>query len=119
MNLLVKPNDSKYWRLKYRFASKEKMLSISVYSDISLIDAREEARKTLTTGGDSGEVKTAEILAQKLSFENTFEAIAHEEYKQKTDRESLRYRDEIIDTSEKDIFPYTDKRMKVRISIAS
>lgn len=29
MYLLVKPNGSKYWRLKYRFAGKEKMLSIS------------------------------------------------------------------------------------------
>ena len=26
--LLIQPNGSKYWRLKYRFAGKEKLLSI-------------------------------------------------------------------------------------------
>lgn len=60
MYLLVKPNGSKYWRLKYRFVGKEKMLSIGVYPDVSLADARQkrdEARKILAAGGDPGEVK--------------------------------------------------------------
>ncbi|KGA65840.1 tyrosine-type recombinase/integrase [Yersinia pseudotuberculosis] len=113
MYLLVKPNGSKYWRLKYRFVGKEKMLSIGVYPDVSLADARQkrdEARKALAAGGDPGEVKKADKLAQKLSTENTFEAIAREWHKQKADRWSLRYRDEIIDTFEKDIFPHLGRR---------
>lgn len=113
MYLLVKPNGSKYWRLKYRFVGKEKMLSIGVYPDVSLADARQkrdEARKVLAAGGDPGEVKKADKLAQKLSTENTFEAIAREWHRQKADRWSLRYRDEIIDTFEKDIFPYLGRR---------
>ncbi|HID9897461.1 tyrosine-type recombinase/integrase [Serratia ureilytica] len=113
MYLLVKPNGSKYWRLKYRFVGKEKMLSIGVYPDVSLADARqkrEDARKILAAGGDPGEVKKADKLAQKLSTENTFEAIAREWHRQKADRWSLRYRDEIIDTFEKDIFPYLGRR---------
>ncbi|AOF01640.1 integrase [Serratia surfactantfaciens] len=113
MYLLVKPNGSKYWRLKYRFAGKEKMLSIGVYPDVSLADAREkrkEARKTLASGGDPGEVKKAEKLSQKLSIANTFGAIAREWHQHKADRWSLRYREEIIDTFEKDIFPHIGKR---------
>ncbi|CNG57028.1 tyrosine-type recombinase/integrase [Yersinia similis] len=113
MYLLVKPNGSKYWRLKYRFVGKEKMLSIGVYPDVSLADARQkrdDARKILAAGGDPGEVKKADKLAQKLSTENTFEAIAREWHKQKADRWSLRYRDEIIDTFEKDIFPHLGRR---------
>lgn len=113
MYLLVKPNGSKYWRLKYRFVGKEKMLSIGVYPDVSLADARQkrdEARKILAAGGDPGEVKKADKLAQKLCTENTFEAIAREWHKQKADRWSLRYRNEIIDTFEKDIFPYLGRR---------
>lgn len=113
MYLLVKPNGSKYWRLKYRFVGKEKMLSIGVYPDVSLADARQkrdDARKILAAGGDPGEVKKADKLAQRLSTENTFEAIAREWHKQKADRWSLRYRDEIIDTFEKDIFPYLGRR---------
>ncbi|MHA1053412.1 tyrosine-type recombinase/integrase [Enterobacter mori] len=113
MYLLVKPNGSKYWRMKYRFVGKEKMLSFGVYPDVSLADARQkrdEARKVLAAGGDPGEVKKADKLAQKLSTENTFEAIAREWHRQKADRWSLRYRDEIIDTFEKDIFPYLGRR---------
>ena len=79
--LLVKPNGAKYWRLKYRFFGKEKKLSIGVYPDISLADARlkrEEARKVIALGGDPGEEKKAEKLAKKASVENTFKAIALE-----------------------------------------
>lgn len=57
MYLLINTNGSKYWRMKYRFAGKEKMLSIGVYPDVTLADAREkrsEARKILAAGGDPG-----------------------------------------------------------------
>ena len=48
--LLIKPNGKKYWRLKYRFAGKEKLLSLGVYPVINLSGAREkslEAKKLL------------------------------------------------------------------------
>lgn len=54
MYLLVNTNCSKYWRMKYRIAGKEKILSIGIYPDISLADARAkrmEARKILASGG--------------------------------------------------------------------
>lgn len=34
--LLVNTNGSRYWRLKYRFAGKEKLLALGVYPDVSL-----------------------------------------------------------------------------------
>ena len=85
------------------------MLSIGVYPDVTLADAREkrsEARKILAAGGDPGMAKKEEKIAQQMSLKNTFEAIAREWHQSKADRWSLRYRDEIIDTFEKDIFPY-------------
>ena len=45
MYLLINTNGSKYWRMKYRFAGKEKMLSIGVYPDVTLADARRQKRK--------------------------------------------------------------------------
>lgn len=66
---------------EYRFAGKEKMLSIGVYPDVTLADAREkrnEARKILTAGGDPGVAKKEEKIAQQMSLKNTFEAIARE-----------------------------------------
>lgn len=47
--LLVNPNGSKLWKLKYRFAGIERQLSLGAYPEISLAaarDAREEARQT-------------------------------------------------------------------------
>lgn len=107
MYLLINTNGSKYWRMKYRFAGKEKMLSIGVYPDVTLADAREkrsEARKLLAAGGDPGEAKRKKNRAA-MSLQNTFEAIAREWHQSKADRWSLRYRDEIIDTFEKTFFP--------------
>ena len=109
----VATNGSRYWRMKYRVAGKEKRLAFGVYPDVSLADAREKrdaAKKILAAGGDPSETKKAEKLAQKLNAENTFEAIAREWHQTKADRWSLRYRDEIIDTFEKDIFPFIGKR---------
>jgi hypothetical protein len=40
--LLIKTSGSKYWRNKYRFADKEKLLSLGVYPDVSLADARQK-----------------------------------------------------------------------------
>jgi hypothetical protein len=50
MFLLVHPNGSRYWRLRYRFLGKEKTLALGVYPDISLSEAREKrdsARKQI------------------------------------------------------------------------
>src|SRR5438270_7619044 len=41
--LHVHPNGSKYWRKKFRYVGKERVLAIGVYPDVSLARAREEA----------------------------------------------------------------------------
>lgn len=38
--LLVTPKGHRYWRFKYRFQGKEKILAFGVYPDVSLADAR-------------------------------------------------------------------------------
>ena len=43
--LVVMPSGGKWWRLKYRFDGKEKLLSLGTYSDTSLALARESATK--------------------------------------------------------------------------
>ncbi|MDH0353812.1 integrase arm-type DNA-binding domain-containing protein, partial [Morganella sp. GD04133] len=111
--LEVTAKGSRYWRMKYRFGGKEKRLAFGVFPAVTLAEAREmrnQAKKVLAAGGDPGEVKKEEKAIQKLSTGNTFEAIAREWHRSKADRWSLRYRDEIIDTFEKDIFPYIGKR---------
>ena len=111
--LEVTAKGSRYWRMKYRFGGKEKRLAFGVFPTVTLAEAREmrnQAKKVFAAGGDPGEIKKEEKAIQKLNTGNTFEAIAREWHKSKADRWSLRYRDEIIDTFEKDIFPYIGKR---------
>ena len=79
--LLVNINGSRYWRLKYRIAGKEKLLSIGVYPDITLAEAwakRDEAKRILAAGGDPSEEKKADKQAKIVSIDNTFEALARE-----------------------------------------
>lgn len=83
MYLEVMPNGSKYWRLKYRFGSKEKRLSLGVYPEVSLKSARKaalSARDTLAGGTDPGEIKRQEKLARFVGTENSFRTIALEWY---------------------------------------
>ncbi|MEM8615349.1 MAG: Arm DNA-binding domain-containing protein, partial [Pseudomonadota bacterium] len=40
LTLLVKPNGSKLWRLRYRFDGKQKDLALGKYPAVSLADAR-------------------------------------------------------------------------------
>lgn len=113
LSLLVERNGSKGWRFRYRFDGKPRMMSFGTYPEISLAEARlkrEHARKNVANDINPAELKKAERQAKKIATENTFESIAREWHKSKADRWSLRYRDEIIDTFEKDIFPFIGKR---------
>lgn len=107
--LMVNTNGSKYWRMKYRFAGKEKKLSFGTYPDISLSEARtkrDEARKVLANDKDPGEVKKATQLAKKLSVTNTFEAIALEWYSAKVSGWSKSYADYVKRAFKNNVFPY-------------
>jgi hypothetical protein len=42
--LLVQPNGAKLWRMKYRFAGKEKRLSFGAYPALGIAAAREKRR---------------------------------------------------------------------------
>jgi integrase len=81
MYLEVMPNGSRYWRLKYRIAGKEKRLALGVYPDVSLAEARakrDEARRLISEGTDPGAVKQEKKRAAKIAAANSFEAITRE-----------------------------------------
>lgn len=61
--LLVNPNGSKLWRLKYYFGRQEKGLALGAFPAISLeqaCHARDEARAMVKGGTDPSEVRKAE-----------------------------------------------------------
>ena len=94
MYLRVYPNGSKYWQLQYWFDGKQKILSIGVWPDVSLINAREkryEAKKKIKDGINPIEEKRKERQdtldqAHKVNLETqkqktTFRLVAQEWYK--------------------------------------
>ena len=79
--LEVAPTGGKWWRLKYRFDGKEKRLSLGVYPDVSLKDARDrrdEARKLLANEIDPSENRKAKKAAKVERAANSFEVVARE-----------------------------------------
>ncbi len=79
--LLVHTNGGKYWRMKYVFAGREKTLSLGVYPDVGLGDARDKraaARKALAAGIDPGVAKKEAKRETVLKAANSFETVARE-----------------------------------------
>ena len=65
--LLVTPH-GKWWRFRYRFGGKQNSLSMGVYPEVALIDARQrrdEARQLLAQGIDPAVIRREEKTRQK------------------------------------------------------
>ena len=93
--LLITPSGGKYWRLKYFFAGKEKLLALGVYPDVALADARErraQARKVLAAGRDPGEAKKEAKRVAMLESANAFEVVAREWFEKRKTRVGIKYR---------------------------
>jgi integrase len=81
MYLLLNPNGSRWWRLDYRFGGRRKTLSMGIYPDTGLKDAREkrdEARKLLAAGVDPGAQRKALKIAGSDNAANCCEVVARE-----------------------------------------
>jgi integrase len=79
--LLINPNGSKRWYLKYRFRGKEKKMPLGPFPEIGLANARrlrEAARLQILEGTDPMAERKREKAEQKLGSEHTFESVALE-----------------------------------------
>jgi len=111
--LEVVPSGSKYWRLKYRFAGKEKRLALGVYPQIALAEARELreiAKKQLSSGIDPSFAKQERKRQLALDAENTFEVVAREWHEHQKGRWSPGHAIDILHRLEKDVFPVIGRR---------
>jgi len=106
--LLVHPNGSKYWRLRYYYLGKEKLLALGVYPRLTLAEARKkalEARKILDDGNDPGEVKKQARLARLGEAQNTFGVMAVEWWEHKRGEWVDHHAERIIGYIRKDLLP--------------
>ena len=111
--LLIAPAGGKWWRLKYRFGGKEKLLSLGTYPEVSLKDARQrrdDARKLLASDVDPSANKKAVKSAQSERAANSFEVIAREWYDKHAPNWKENHSSKIIRRLEVDIFPWVGSR---------
>lgn len=76
--VLVKPNGSKLWQMKYRYFGRERLLSLGAYPAVTLAQARklkDEARALLTRDIDPSEAKQEAKRAKREAQGHTFQKI--------------------------------------------
>ncbi len=111
--LEVAPSGGKLWRLKYRYAGKEKRLAFGSYPDVSLSDARErrdEARKILANGADPGDVRKAQKSAKVGRAANSFEVVTREWFESRKDNWAPSHSSRLLKRLENDVFPWIGGR---------
>lgn len=111
--LLTKENGTQLWRMKYRFAGKEQLLSFGQFPEVSLAEARrrrDDARTQLRDGQDPGAIKRAAKLSAKLAGENSFEAIARRWLAQQKPSMAPATYGKALACFENDLFPWLGSR---------
>lgn len=111
--LEIAPSGGKWWRLKYRILGKEKRLSLGVYPDVGLKDARlkrDEARKLLAADIDPSDNRKAMKSARNECAANSFEVLAREWFSKHSPSWTKSNADKVIRRLEKDTFPWLGEK---------
>ncbi len=109
--LIVTPQGGKWWRCRYPYGGKEKMLSLGTYPDISLKQARErrdDIRRQVANGIDPSAVRKATKAA--ISGADSFESLAREWFAKFSPAWSETYREKITTHLDKDLLPWLGAR---------
>ena len=115
MYVLIHKNGSKYFRLKYRFEGKEKVLSLGTYPEVTLKQTREKrdiARKQISEGIDPSFERKMKKLG---ATENTFQAIALEWYEKIISTKSESHKKRTLRLLKADLFPWLGGRVITEI----
>ncbi|WP_247572583.1 phage integrase central domain-containing protein [Ralstonia solanacearum] len=111
--LHITPGGQRYWRLKYRFAGKEKLLALGVYPEVGLKEARdrrEEAKRLLGEGVDPSVERKVRKVATVERAANSFEAVAREWHTKYAPGWSKSNADKVIARLQNDVFPWLGGR---------
>ncbi len=108
LSLYVQPAGAKWWRYRYRFNDTPKMLSIGVYPDVSLKEARnkhEHLKELLSHGIDPSENRKEEKQRATIAAANSFESVARLWWNHWKHDKTERHANQTIRRMEADIFP--------------
>lgn len=109
----IAPSGGKLWRLKYRYAGKEKRLSFGSYPIVTLADARtrrEAAKKKLADDIDPGEVKRIEKQRREVLAADTFEAVARDWFDRHLSKKAESTKAKVISRMVRFALPYIGNR---------
>jgi integrase len=123
--MLVTPTGGKWWRFRYKFDDKEKLLSLGTYPDVPLAsqirkddetgstrkikgarELRDDARELVAQGVDPGVNRKVMKSARVERAANSFEAVAREWFAKNKSTWVEAHSDRIIRRFERDIFPW-------------
>lgn len=123
--LIARPSGAGWWRLRYRFGGKERMLSLGVYPEVPLAVARErrdEARKLVAAGVDPSEDRKARkaeraveaeaqaLAAAGLPVPGTFAHAAREWHQRQSVEWVAGHAKRILSLIERDLIPHLGAR---------
>lgn len=101
--LYVRPSGSKAWRMKFRLAGKEKLLTFGTWPELGLADARarrDQAREQLRRGVDPTAANDTNATGN-----DTFEQLARRWHERRRPRWSAEHAKDVLDSLERDVFP--------------
>ena len=107
----VTPNGGKWWRFKYRFEGKEKLLSFGTYPEVSLVNARERrdsSRKLLAEDPpiDPSVKRKDDIIKNKLNSSNSFELVARDWWQSYMKSKAESHKQKVMRRFELYLFPW-------------
>lgn len=105
LHLLVQPNGSKLWRLKYRFGGKEKLLSFGKYPDVSLAVARQRREKAKALLAQGSDPALAESVEEGDASIRSFEVIARQWHANREEGLNPAHAQRVLSRMERDVFP--------------
>lgn len=79
LSILISSKGGKWWRFRYRYLGKPKLISLGTYPEVSLLQARarrDQARALVAEGIDPNLHKQEEKQKAKFEASNTFKAVA-------------------------------------------
>jgi integrase len=121
LHLLVQINGARYWRLKYRFAGKEKTLALGVYPDVTLRDARlatDQARSEIRNGVDPSVLRKVKKRSLTEASANSFKIVAQEWFAKKKPNWAQNHWTKVEWMLEANLFPWLGDRPVSEISPA-
>ena len=107
--LLLQPSRPPYWRQKYYYAGREKLISHGVYPRVSLKLARKrlnDAKALLESGLDPSAQRKAVKSARRTAAENTFEAVAREWYGKRSKAWAHNHASKVLGRLNADVLPW-------------